>query len=64
MYLRGEVAPLVLTIGRCNRDTSPRWKEIVRIAPARFTHHLELWSVREIDAQVRAWLQEAWEYAG
>ncbi len=63
-YLHGEVAPLVLTHGRSHRDPSPRWKEIVKIAPGRLTHHLELWSSREVDAQVRGWLQEAWQAAG
>lgn len=41
-YLRGRVAPLVLTLSFCHRDASPRWKEIAEPAPGRFTHHLEL----------------------
>jgi hypothetical protein len=56
--------PLVLTLGFRFRDDSPRWKEIVEPHPGRFTHHLELYSVEEIDDQVRAWLKAAWDEAG
>lgn len=59
-YLRGATAPLVLTLSFHRRDASPRWKEIVEPAPGRFTHHLELYAVGDIDDQVRNWLQEAW----
>jgi len=46
------------------RDHSPRWKQIVEPAPGRITHHLELRAESEVDAEVRAWLVEAWETAG
>lgn len=59
-YLRGERAPLVLTIALRRRDPSPRWKQIVEPRPGRFTHHLELHSNSEIDGEVHSWLQEAW----
>lgn len=59
-YLRGKHAPLVLTISLWRRDSSPRWKEIVKPTPGRFTHHLELNSPSDIDDEVRMWLQEAW----
>lgn len=62
-YLRGGHAPLVLTMSFAKRDKSLRWKEIVEPASGRFTHHLELHSGREIDKEVRCWLQEAWEAA-
>jgi hypothetical protein len=62
-YLRGKVAPLVLTLSFGVRSSSPRWKEIVEPAPGRFTHHLELYSSQDIDAEVRGWLKEAWEAA-
>jgi hypothetical protein len=62
-YLRGQVAPLVLTLPFRHRGPSPRWKEIVEPHPGRFTHHLELRSSAEIDDEVRAWLQEAWTAA-
>lgn len=53
-------APLVLTLGFRYRDPSPRWKEIVEPQPGRFTHHLELWALTDIDADVRRWLQAAY----
>ena len=59
-YLRGKVAPLVLTVGFPYRDGSPRWKEVVEPAPGRFTHHLELFSALDIDEEVRQWLKTAW----
>ncbi len=62
-YLRRKTAPLVLTVGFRHRDPSPRWKEIVEPRPGRFTHHLELYSVAELDDEVRAWLQSAWDAA-
>jgi hypothetical protein len=63
MYLGKGDVPLVLTIGLRRRDDSPRWKQIVEPAPGRFTHHLELRSDADMDDEVRAWLQEAWEGA-
>lgn len=63
-YLHGRHAPLVLTIGLPRRDASPRWKEVVEPRPGRFTHHLELWGPGDVDAQVAAWLAEAWAAAG
>ncbi len=59
-YLRGRVAPLVLTLAFRHRDASPRWKEIVEPVPGRFTHHLELYAAGDIDDEVRGWLQNAW----
>lgn len=59
-YLRGKCAPLVLTLSFRHRDASPRWKEVVESYPGRFTHHLELYSVDEVDDEVRRWLQQAW----
>jgi hypothetical protein len=63
-YLRRKAAPLVLSIGFRSRDSSPRWKEIVEPAPGRFMHHLELWSLEDIDDELRAWLRTAWSAAG
>ena len=62
-YLRGQHAPLVLTLSFRYRDPSPRWKEIVEPAPGRFTHHLELHTTTDIDDEVRTWLQVAWAAA-
>ena len=59
-YLRGKHAPLVLTLALRHRDPSTRWKEIVEPAPGRFSHHMELYSPEDLDAEVRALLLEAW----
>ena len=62
-YLHGRGAPLVLTLLLRHRDLSPRWKEVVEPAPGRFTHHLEIYSLHDMDDQVFDWLQEAWRLA-
>jgi hypothetical protein len=62
-YVRSDV-PLVLTVALRRRDASPRWKEVVEPRPGRFTHHLELRDVAEVDEAVRTWLEEAWGAAG
>ncbi|HQE93251.1 MAG TPA: DUF5655 domain-containing protein [Anaerolineae bacterium] len=59
-YLHGSRAPLVLTLSLSRRNASPRWKEIVEPSPGRFTHHLELYALADIDDEVRNWLREAW----
>ena len=63
-YLHGKYAPLVLTLGFRYRDPSPRWKEIVEPYPGHFTHHLELYSIEDINNEVCLWLRAAWEAAG
>ena len=64
-YLKDRaMAPLVLTLSFANRDPSPRWKEITKIRPNRFTHHLELRGREDVDEEVFEWLQEAWDEAG
>lgn len=60
-YLHHHAAPLVLTILMPSRIPSKRWKEVVEPAPGRFTHHLELWTVQDLDAQVDGWLRLAWD---
>jgi len=62
-YLRGKAAPLALTLSFPSRDSSPRWKEIVEPRPGRFTHHLELYSIPDVDDEVRSWLRDAWAAA-
>jgi hypothetical protein len=60
---RAGLAPLVLTLSLPYRDPSPRWKEIVEPSPGVFTHHLELWDLQEVDAEVEIWLRKAWVQA-
>jgi predicted transport protein len=62
-YLKGDVAPLVLTLSFPKQDPSDRWKEIIQISSNRFTHHLELYNPSDIDDQVKGWLRVAWEAA-
>ncbi len=64
VYLRRPAAPLVLTLSFREPHPWPRWKEIYEAAPRRFTHHLELWSAAEVDAEVKALLHEAGELWG
>jgi hypothetical protein len=63
-YLRGETAPLVLSLALSRRDGSPRWKEVVEPRRGRWMHHLELRSTDELDDEVRGWLSEARDGAG
>jgi hypothetical protein len=63
-YLRGKTAPLVLSISLNRADTSPRWKEVVKVRGNHWMHHLELGDASEIDDEVCRWLREAWELAG
>ncbi len=58
-YLKGESAPLVLSLLFPEKDLSPRWKQIVEPAKGRFMHHLELFSRKEIDGEVCGWLERA-----
>lgn len=63
-YLKGTgVAPLVLSVFLRSRDPSPRWKQVAEPYPGRFTHHLELFKAAQLDAEVQAWLHQAWELA-
>ncbi|TAJ18127.1 MAG: hypothetical protein EPO65_09610 [Dehalococcoidia bacterium] len=58
-YLRGETAPLVISVALSRRDRSPRWKQVVEPTPGRWMHHLEVRAADEIDGEVAAWLAEA-----
>jgi hypothetical protein len=58
-YLGGGHAPLVLSVALRRRDPSPRWKEIVEPSSGWFMHHLEVNTEADLDAEVRAWLEEA-----
>lgn len=62
-YLRRKAAPLVLSLSFPQRNTSPRWKEVVEPVPGRFMHHLELYATTDLDDEVRGWLRQAWDLA-
>jgi hypothetical protein len=63
-YLHGKTAPLVLSVALGRKASSLRWKQVVEPKTGRFMHHLELYDSEQIDNEVRAWLQEAWDVAG
>lgn len=63
-YLDGGHAPMVLSVALQRRDPSPRWKQVVEPIAGRYMHHLELRAASDVDAQVEAWLREAWSEAG
>jgi len=58
-WLKGDVAPLVLSVALGRRDRSTRWKQVVRPAPGLWLHHVELYAPDDVDAFVRARLREA-----
>lgn len=63
-YLPHASAPLVLSLSLHRRDPSTRWKEVVEPTAGRFMHHLELYSGEQLDVELQAWLQEAYNLAG
>ena len=63
LYLAGDRPPLVLSVYLPARDSSSRWKEVVEPSKGRFTHHIELWSVKDVDEFVRSKLREVWQHA-
>ncbi len=62
-YLHGKSAPLVLTLSFPIRHPSPRWKEIVEISPRHYSHHMEFFTIEDIDNEVGDWIFQAWENA-
>jgi hypothetical protein len=63
-YLTHPAAEVVVSIALPRQDTSPRWKESVRVSGTRWMHHLEMRAPGDVDAEVAAWLAEAYEAAG
>lgn len=62
-YVKSEV-PAVLSIALPRRVASDRFKEVAHPSAKVWMHHLELSDPAEIDAEVRAWLTQAYENAG
>ena len=63
-YLVRPAVEVVLTIALGRHDPSPRFKEVVHPSPRHWMHHLEIREAADVDAEVAAWLREAWERAG
>ena len=61
-YLKTEV-PAVLSIALSRRVVSSRFKEVVHPSPGVWMHHLELNTPGDVDAEVTAWLREAFDAA-
>jgi hypothetical protein len=63
-YLKNDrLAPLVLSIYLPRCDRSNRWKEVVEPSRGRFTHHVELRHVSDVDDFIERRLAEAWAEA-
>jgi hypothetical protein len=56
------VVVLSFALGRA--DASARLKEVVRVAPTHWMHHLEIRDAAAVDDVVAAWLREAADRAG
>lgn len=61
--LRRGPPDLYLTFDLPRALTSPRIKEIVELPRRRFTHHMLLQRKRDLDAEAKGWLREAYEAA-
>ena len=62
-YVDSEV-PAVLSLALPREVVSHRFKEVVHPSSRVWMHHLELDDAAQVDNQVRAWLQEAYDGAG
>ncbi len=54
---------IVLTFGLNRRLDSPRVEAVTEPYPRRFTHHMFLCCIEDIDAEVMGWLEEAAGFA-
>lgn len=58
-----KAAPVVITFAFTQVVESPRWKEVNSVRPGLWNHHLEIRSLDQVDKQVLAWVDRAWEQA-
>jgi hypothetical protein len=63
-YLPRPGADVVVSIALTRHDPSPRWKQVAHPSARIWMHHLELHAIGDLDGEVRAWLQAAWDAAG
>ena len=54
---------ITVTLGLNRREGSPRVDQASEPYPGRWTHHLVIGSVEEIDAELMAWVKEAYDFA-
>lgn len=63
LALRRGPPDLYLTIDLPRRLDSPRFKEIAEPSRGHHVHHMLLARKRDLDAEARGWLREAYEHA-
>jgi len=54
---------IVLTFGLNRQEKHPRIMESVEPYPSRWTHHVVIQSVDEVDEQIKKWINEAYAFA-
>lgn len=54
---------ITITLGLNRREGSPRIDQASEPYPGRWTHHLVIGSVEEIDGELMAWVREAYDFA-
>lgn len=54
---------ITITLGLDRRESSPRIDQASEPYPGRWTHHLVIGSVEEIDDELMAWVREAYDFA-
>lgn len=54
---------ITITLGLNRRENSPRVDQASEPYPGRWTHHLVIGSVGEIDDELMAWVREAYDFA-
>jgi hypothetical protein len=63
-WLRRPSAEVLLSIALARPDGSARFTQVAHPALRVWMHHLEVYSVADLDAEVAGWLHEAYERAG
>ena len=54
---------ITITLGLNRREGSPRIDQVSEPYPGRWTHHLVIGDLEEIDDQLMAWVHEAYDFA-
>jgi len=54
---------ITITLGLNRREDSPRIDQATEPYPGRWTHHLVIGSVEEIDDELMSWVREAYTFA-
>lgn len=54
---------IVVTFGLGRHELSPRIGAAVEPYPGRWTHHVTVTDIREIDSELLGWLGEAWTFS-